>query len=113
MITMLKNAAEKSYEAKKELAIAREQNIDITNFVNNVANFRSSFFQTMEYANNKREEAITQIDNAIRGLENAKEALRIFNGHFNTMDNKLEKFTVERLIKNNPTMIELFNKLEE
>jgi hypothetical protein len=43
IITLLRNAALKSLETKKELALAREQNIDITHFEENIEAFKQGF----------------------------------------------------------------------
>ena len=40
LITLLRNAALSSMEARRELALVRQQNIDVTNFVEPLADFK-------------------------------------------------------------------------
>ena len=110
MITILRNAALNSLAYKTQLALARSQNIDITNFENDLFSFKSSFDQSLVHSRKKYDEAVTGIDRAIKQLEDTKEALRLFDRHLNTANNKLEGLTIPKLTKNNPTMITMFEE---
>jgi len=94
MITMLKNAALNSLTYKTQLALAQSQNVDITNFENDLFNFKTGFDKSVGHARNKYNEAVKGIDNAIKQLENIKEALRVSDGHLGAANNKLEDLTV-------------------
>ncbi len=113
IITILRNAALSSLRYKAELALVREQNIDITNFENELQMFQSDFMRNVKNSGVKFKEAMDGIDRTIKQLENIKEALRLSNKHLLTAGNKVEDVSVKRLTKNNPTMATKFAELKE
>ena len=113
MITILRNAALNSLKYKAELALVREQNIDITNFENELQLFQSDFMRNVKNSGSKFKEAMDGIDKTIKQLENIKEALRLSNKHLLTAGNKVEDVSVKRLTKNNPTMAARFAELHD
>ncbi len=113
MITILKNAAEKSLEAKKELALVKNQNIDITTFEDDVEAWKSSWLSTMQKAGKKHLEAIDQINKAIKDLEKVRDALILSDKHLIAAENKMDDLTVKRLTRKNPTMRAKFDELAE
>jgi hypothetical protein len=112
IITVLRNAALNSMRYKSELALIRSQNIDITNFENELQLFQDGFMKNVKDSSNKFQEAMDGIDATIKKLEGVKEALRLSNKHLLTAGNKVENVSVKRLTKNNPTMAEEFAKLK-
>jgi len=112
MITLLKNAAEKSFETKNELAVIKGQNIDITTFEEDVNNWKNSWFATMKNAGNKHQEAIEQINKSIKDLEKARDALTMSDKHLLVAESKMDDLTVKRLTRKNPTMAEKFAELK-
>lgn len=113
IITILKNAAEKSLEAKKELALVKNQNIDITTFEDDVEAWKSSWLSTMQKAGKKHLEAIDQINKAIKDLEKVRDALMLSDKHLIAAENKMDDLTVKRLTRKNPTMRAKFDELAE
>jgi hypothetical protein len=113
MITLLKNAAEKSFAVKNELAIIRSQNIDITTFEDDVNNWKSGFLASMKNAGQKHSEAIEQINKAIKNLENVREALTLSDKHLLAAENKMDDLTIKRLTRKNPTMATKFDELKK
>lgn len=113
IITILRNAALNSLKYKAELALVREQNIDITNFENELQSFQNSFLTNVKNSGTKFKEAMDGIDKTIRQLEGIKEALRLSNKHLLTAGNKVEEVSVKRLTKGNPTMAAKFEELRE
>ena len=113
MITLLKNAAEKSFEIKNELAVIRSQNIDITTFEDDVNAWKNNFLVTMKNAGKKHSEAIDQIDKAINGLMKARDALTMSDKHLVTAENKMDDLTIKRLTRKNPTMATKFAELKD
>lgn len=113
MITILKNAAEKSLEAKQELALVKNQNIDITTFEDDVENWKSGWLSTMQKAGKKHLEAIGQINKAIKDLEKVRDALTLSDKHLLAAENKMDDLTVKRLTRKNPTMRAKFEELAE
>lgn len=113
IITILRNAALNSMKYKAELALVREQNIDVTNFERDLQIFQSGFMKNVKDSSNKFKEAMDGIDLTIKKLEGIKEALRLSNKHLLTAGNKVEDVSVKRLTKNNPTMAAKFAELND
>lgn len=111
LITLLRNAAMNSLKFKTELALVRSQNIDITNFENELRFFQEGFMKNVKDSSNKFQEAMDGIDATIKKLESIKEALRLSNKHLLTAGSKIESVSVKRLIKDNPTMTSKFAEL--
>ena len=65
IITLLRNAAMKSMQYKAELAQMRNENIDITNFEENINLFKEGFAKNYELASRKFKTAIEEIDKTI------------------------------------------------
>lgn len=112
MITLLRNAALNSLSYKQELALIREQNIDITNFEEDLNTFKSSFSRNYELASRKFKTAIEEIDKTISHLQKTKEALLSSENNLRLANNKAEDLTVKKLVRNNPTMQAKFSELE-
>lgn len=113
LITLLRNAALSAHESKLELATVREQNIDVTNFESDLEAFKAGFSRSCELTGKKFEEAINQIDKAIKDLERVKEALTSSGKHLIAADNKLEDLTIKKLTRKNPTMKAKFDEARD
>lgn len=113
LITLLRNAALNSLEYRRELATVRNQNIDITNFENEVNDFKDKFARNYRLASDKFHKAIEEIDNTIKHLQKTKEALLSSENNLRLANDKAEDLTIKKLTKGNPTMTELFAELEE
>ncbi len=113
MITLLRTAALSSMKYKAELALVRDQNIDITNFENELQAFQDDFMKNVHNSSNKFQDAMDGIDATIKKLEGIKEALRLSNKHLLTAGGKVENVSVKRLTKNNPTMAAKFAELKK
>ncbi|MDP3788093.1 MAG: DUF2130 domain-containing protein, partial [Candidatus Chromulinivorax sp.] len=75
IITLLRNAAMNSLKYKAELALVKYQNIDITNFEDNVNKFKEGFAKNYDLASRKFKTAIEEIDKTIDHLQKTKDAL--------------------------------------
>lgn len=113
IITLLRNAAFNSLTYKKELALIRNQNIDITNFEDNVNKFKESFARNYQLASQKFQNAIEEIDKTILHLQKTKEALLSSNNNLRLANNKAEDLTIKRLTRGNPTMANKFDNLKD
>ncbi|EAW31098.1 hypothetical protein GP2143_03218 [marine gamma proteobacterium HTCC2143] len=111
IITLLRNAAEKSLKYKKELAVVKEQNVDITNFESELDEFRSGFARNYELASKKFKTAISEIDKTIDHLQKTKDALLGSENNLRLANNKADDLTVKKLTKSNPTMEAKFKEL--
>ncbi len=113
MITLLRNAALNSMKYKQELAVVRNQNIDITHFEENMENFKQAFARNYELASKKFSTAIEEIDKTIAHLQKTKEALLSSENNLRLANNKAEDLSIKRLTRGNPTMAAKFAELEE
>lgn len=112
IITVLRNAALNSLKYKAELALVRAQNIDITNFEDNLNNFKEGFAKNFELASRRFQTAIEEIDKTIDHLRKTKEALLSSENNLRLANNKTEDLTIKRLTKGNPTMAAKFAELD-
>ena len=115
MITLLRNAALNSLKYKTELALVREQNIDITNFETELDAFKTAFGRNYELASKKFTTAIAEIDKSISHLQKTKEALLSTDRNLRLANDKAQDVSVKRLTRKNPTMAAKFDevRLEE
>ena len=113
IITLLRNASLKSLEYKQQLAIVKAQNIDITNFENEMNDFKEKFGRNYRLASEKFQKAIEEIDKSIEHLQKIKEALTSSERNLKLANDKAEDLTIKRLTKNNPTMRAKFEALDE
>jgi hypothetical protein len=111
MITLLRNAAIKSLEYKTELALVKAQNIDVTNFEEDLEAFKSGFARNYELAEKKFKTAIDEIDKTITHLQKTKEALLGSENNLRLANNKAQDVTVKKLTRKNPTMKAMFEEL--
>jgi hypothetical protein len=112
IITLLRNAALKSMEYKAELALIRSQNIDITNFENELEDFKDKFSKNFVAASQKFKLAIKQIDDSIKDLEKVKESLLSSERQLQLANDKAQDVSIKKLTKGNSTMAEKFKELE-
>ena len=113
MITLLRNAAMNAIEVKNQLALIREQNIDVTNFETELEEFKAGFGRNYDLAKRKFDSAIDQIDKSIKALQKTKEELLSSENNLRLANNKAEDLSVKRLTRNNPTMAEKFTELKK
>ncbi|KSV17615.1 hypothetical protein CY91_02505 [Dehalococcoides mccartyi] len=104
IITLLRNASMSSLEYKAELALVKNQNIDITRFEDNINHFKESFARNYELASRKFKDAIEEIDKTIDHLQKTKDALLSSENNLRLANNKAEDLTIKRLTRGNPTM---------
>ena len=79
MITLLRNAALNSLQYRRELELARHQQVDILRFEENMNTFKEGFARNYRIASDKFKTAIDEIDKTITHLQKTKEALLSIN----------------------------------
>ena len=104
IIGILCSAAKNSAQYKKELALVREQNIDITNFENDLEEFKDKFGRNYRLASDKFKTAIDEIDKTIAHLQKVREALVGSENNLRLANQKAEDLTIKKLTAHNPTM---------
>lgn len=113
IISLLRNAAMNSLQYKQELALTREQNIDIAHFEEDLEEFKSAFARNYDLASRKFQTAIDEIDKTITHLEKTKAALLSSENNLRLANNKADDLTVKKLTRNNPTMRAKFEALKD
>ncbi len=111
IITLLRNAALNSMKYKAELALMRNQNIDIANFEDKINAFKEGFARNYDIASRKFQTAIDEIDKTIEHLKKTKEALLSSENQLRLANNKAEDLSIKRLVHGNPTMKAKFDGL--
>lgn len=112
IITLLRNAAMKSLEYKKELALVKEQSVDITNFEDDLDKFKTAFAKNYDVASRKFQTAIDEIDKSIDHLQKTKDALLGTDRNLRLASNKAQDVTIKKLTRRNPTMATKFEELD-
>jgi hypothetical protein len=112
LISILRNAARNALYYKSELARVREQNIDITNFENELETFKTAFARNYDLASRRFATAIEEIDKTILHLQKTKDALLSSENNLRLANNKAGDLTIKRLTRGNPTMTARFNELK-
>jgi len=113
MITLLRNAANSSLDYKHELAQMRAQNHDVTNFEQDLDDFKTAFGKNYDLASKHFKKAVDDIDKAIKNLQNHRESLLKSENQLRLANNKAQDVTVQKLVRNNPTMKQRFEELKE
>lgn len=113
MITLLRNAALNSMKYKTELALVKAQNIDITNFENELESFKDKFARNYDLASRQFQTAIDEIDKSINHLQKTKDALLSTSNNLRLANDKAQDVTIKKLTKGNSTMAEKFNALNQ
>ena len=110
LITLLRNAALSSMDARRELALVRQQNIDVPNFEDSLADFKEKFGRNYRIASDKFRKAIEEIDKSIDHLQKIKDNLLGSENQLRLANEKAEDLTVKRLTRKNPTMKALLDE---
>ena len=113
IITLLRNAAMSSLEYKTELALVKAQNVDITNFENDLESFKTAFGKNYDLASRKFQKAIDEIDKSIDHLQKTKDALLGTDRNLRLANNKAQDVTIKKLTRRNPTMAAKFDELDK
>ena len=106
IIGLLKTAALNSAQYKKELAVVKNQNVDVSNFENEVNAFKKSFNVNYERATKNYNDLLGFIDDTIVKLTKAKESLVKLDSNFEIANRKAQDITIKKLTKNSPSVLE-------
>jgi hypothetical protein len=111
IITLLRNASQNSLEYKTELALVKEQNLDVTTFEDELETFRSLFNRNTDLYNKNLVKALAEIDKSIKHLENTKQELSKSDNQLRLANTRLHSLSVKKLTKNSPTVAAKFAEL--
>ena len=113
VISFLRNAAFNAAHYKAELALVKNQNLDITNFEDKIEEFKQGFARNYDLASRQFKTAIDEIDKSMKNLQKTKEALLSSVNNLRLANNKAEDLTIKKLTWNNPTMKAKFDDLKK
>ncbi|MFT5398146.1 MAG: hypothetical protein ACI9LO_002367 [Planctomycetota bacterium] len=112
IITLLRNAAMNSLEYKTELALVKAQHIDITNFEEDLEEFKTGFAKNYDLASRRFQTAIAEIDKSIDHLQKTKDSLLGTDRNLRLANDKAQDVTIKKLTRHNPTMASKFEELK-
>lgn len=113
IIGLLRDAAKNSISYKKELEIVKNQQIDVSNFEENMNAFKEGFARNYRLASEKFNKAIEEIDKTIDHLQKTKAALLSSEDNLRLANNKAEDLTIKKLTKNAPSVRERFEEAKK
>ncbi len=113
LITLLVQTSKKSLEYKKQLILAQNKEVDVTNFENALLDFQDKFGRNYRLASEKFKTAIDEIDKTITHLQKIKEALLGSENNLRLANDKAQDLTIKKLTRNNPTMKQKFSEARE
>ena len=113
LITLLCQTSKKSLDAKRELALVKAQQVDVTNFEEKLTTFKDAFGRNVRLANERFSDAIDEIDKTIAHLQKVRENLVKSGDNLNATDKKLQDVTIKRLTNGNPTMKAKFDEAQQ
>ena len=111
IISLLRNASMESLKYKSQIDLMKRENYDITNFETTLEQFKNAVGKNVSLAQDRFNDAISEIEKSISHLQKTKEALILSKKHLLSADSKSQDLTVKKLTRNNPTMKKKFNDL--
>jgi len=111
IISLLRNASMETLKYKSQIDLMKRENFDITNFESTLEQFKNAVGKNVSLAQDRFNDAISEIDKSITHLQKTKEALVLSKKHLLSADSKSQDLTVKKLTRNNPTMNKKFNDL--
>lgn len=112
IISLLRNAARNSLQYRRELDIAKNQQVDIQNFEDNLNKFKDGFARNYELASNKFKTAVDEIDKTISHLQKVKDNLLSSENNLRLANDKAEDLSIKKLTKNAPAVKEMFDEIK-
>ena len=112
IIAILRQAAFNAYEARKELALVRAENIDITNFEANMEDFKKKFATGYKKALDSHQKAIEEINKTITHLLKVRDNLMGSDKNLTNANEEAQKLTIKSLTDKSPMLRAKFEALK-
>ena len=109
IISLLRNAALNSAGYRKQLEEARDRQLDLRQFEENLSAFKEGFARSFGQARDRYKDAIDGIDKTIATLTKIMENLVRSEKHLAAANNKAEEVTIRRLTKGAPSVQAMFD----
>ena len=103
-INLLVQTSKKTLEYKKQLILAQSKEVDVTNFENQLEEFKDRFGKNYRLASERFRTAIDEIDKTIDHLQKVRKALVGSEDNLRLANDKAEALTIRKLTYKNPTM---------
>jgi len=100
----------KSQELRREIHVLNNQNIDVTNFENNMNSFKEAFGRNYNLASDQFIKAIDEIDKTIDHLNKVKDNLLKSDNNLRLANNKATDLSIKRLTTNSPSVAKAFDQ---
>ena len=109
IIGLLRNNALSTVQYKNEIQEMKNQNLDITKFETNLANFKDKFGKNYQLASTRFAKAIEDIDKTIAHLQKVKDDLIGSENQLRLANDKAQELTIKKLTKDCPALREQFS----
>ena len=109
-IGFLRQGNMKSQELRHEIHVLNNQNIDVTNFENNMNAFKEAFGRNYNLASDQFTKAIDEIDKTIDHLNKVKDNLLKSDNNLRLANNKATDLSIKRLTANSPSVAKAFEE---
>lgn len=107
-IGFLRQGNLKSQELRQQIHTLHNQNIDVTNFENNMNAFKDAFGRNYTLASDQFSKAIDEIDKTIDHLNKVKDNLLKSDNNLRLANNKAADLSIKRLTANSPSVAKAF-----
>jgi hypothetical protein len=108
MIGFLRQANMKSQQLRQQIHVLNNQNIDVTNFENNMNAFKDAFGRNYSLASDQFSKAIDEIDKTIDHLNKVKDNLLKSDNNLRLANNKASELSIKKLTANSPSVAQAF-----
>jgi len=109
-IGFLRQGNMKSQKLQYKIHVLNNQNIDVTNFENNMNAFKDAFGRNYSLASEQFTKAIDEIEKTIDHLNKVKENLLKSDNNLRLANNKAADLSIKRLTANSPSVAKAFEE---
>ncbi len=113
IISLLRNAAMRSLEARQELFRMQQQDIDLQKFEEAFTDFKDKFGYNYNQASKRFNDAIDEIDKTIEHLNKVKENLIKSENQLRLANDKVDSVSIRKLTKNSPSIRAMLSEKKE
>ena len=113
IIGFLRQGNLKSQALRRQIQILNNQNVDVTNFENNMNAFKDAFSRNYNLASTQFSKAIDEIDKTIDHLNKVKENLLKSDNNLRLANNKATDLSIKKLTADSPSVAKAFDDISE
>ena len=113
IISILRNTSKKKLKDKRELQLAKENNLNYSVLSENMNLFRDACLTRIQTATGNYKQAIKFIDEAVKKLLKVRELFVDANNNLELASEKVNKFDIENMTENNKKLEEHKEEEEE